>query len=157
MGQFDIGLDDTGLDEKFEILASLFCVFNFPNKPLQSSKYFRAVSTLYGLNAVELDRIADDTWGEWYNQLDGGEQLKEDEYYLHEFTRRLENAIEVLCDDMQDAFFIETTPFSFSRQFPEGINFGLCCAYCDFRWTQSESPVVCYDIIRISTKFIGNW
>ena len=115
MAHTNIEPGDIGLEGKFEVLAEMFSLFNFPKKPSRSSEYFRAVFTLYALDQLELCKIENETWKEWRGEVYKGARLNEDEFYLHEFTRRVKDAI----DEIMGAEFPKSQ--SPLRQSPQGI------------------------------------
>ena len=60
-------------------------------------------SRLYGLNLDLLDNVAKESLDEWNLQIDMGQNEESDEYYLNEFIRRLNAAI----DETTEAIFFE--------------------------------------------------
>ena len=97
-----------GLGEKLDYLAKLFRRFNFPNKPHHGSSsserdYLDSVLKLYGLNSDLLDHVAQESLDEWNLQVDMGQEEESDDYYLNEFIRRLNAAI----DETTEAMFPE--------------------------------------------------
>jgi hypothetical protein len=101
-----IDVDDVaGLGEKFEELANLFRRFNFPNKPHGAGStierdYWRAVIGLYSVNSGQLDAVAQESIDEWNLQVDMGQGQESDEFYLVEFIRRVDVAIEEDADEI---------------------------------------------------------
>ena len=97
-----------GLGEKLEYLAKLFCRFNFPNTPHHGGSssecdYFDSVLRLYVLNSGLLDHVAQESLDEWNLQITMGQDEESDGYYLNEFIRRLNAAI----DETTEAIFPE--------------------------------------------------
>lgn len=116
MAHPSIELGDIGLEGKFEVLAELFSLFKFPKKPPRGSEYFRAVSALYALNEPELCKIENETWKEWLSEVYKGSRLNEDEFYLHEFTRRVKDANEKIYETIWEVFPKSQSPLHQSSQ-----------------------------------------
>ena len=101
--------DVAGLGEKFEELAHVFRRFNFPNKPHAAGStieraYWRAIIVLHSVNSGQLDTIAQESIDKWKSQVDKGQDQESDEFYLVEFTRRVNVAIEEDADGIMQEF-----------------------------------------------------
>ncbi len=98
-----------GLGEKFDYLAHLFRRFNFPNKPHPEGSsiegdYWDCVLRLYGLNSDQLDHVAQESLDEWNLRIAMGQDEESDGFYLNEFTRRLNAAIDEITEAMLPEF-----------------------------------------------------
>ena len=99
-----------GLGEKFDYLAHLFRRFNFPNKPHPEGSsierdYWDGVLRLYSLNSDQLDYVAQETLDEWNLQIAmGQDEERSDAFYLNQFTRRLNAAIDEITEEILPEF-----------------------------------------------------
>ena len=92
-----------------EYLAKLFHRFNFPNKPHHGDsssehEYLDSVLRLNGLNSGLLDQVAQESLDEWNLRIAMGQDEENDGYYLNEFIRRLNAAIEETTETMFHEF-----------------------------------------------------
>jgi hypothetical protein len=114
-----------GLGNKLEDLAKLFHRFSFPNKPHHGDSsserdYLESVLRLYCLNSVLLDDIARESLDEWNLQIATNQGEENDGYYLNEFIRRLNVAIDETTEAMFSEFDASQLPFTQTEQQEQG-------------------------------------
>ena len=66
--------------------------------------YWNAVLTLQGLNSAQLELVTQEFLDEWNPQIEAGQGDRTDSFYLVEFTRRLNVAIDEMNDILAQAF-----------------------------------------------------
>src|SRR5271156_4031291 len=87
------------IGEKLATLALRFQRFNFPNVLEivndEQRLYREAVTDLWAMDFAELEKIEEESWQEWNLALDMGQEMETGAYYLVEFTKRLNDALNV--------------------------------------------------------------
>lgn len=101
---------DLGLHGRLQDLAQLFKNFcSFPVLPSahltrSETDYVKSVDRLFRLEPAQLDRTADETYQEWELESNMADTIRDRDYYIVEFTKRLDVALDAVNEDLFAVF-----------------------------------------------------
>lgn len=104
------------IGDKLATLALRFQQFNFPNTleivTEEQRLYREAVTDLWAMDFAELEKIEEESWQEWNLGLDMGQELETGAYYLVQFTKRVNDALNATYEELGEVFNAAQTPMS---------------------------------------------
>ena len=116
MSQFNGLLRNGDIREKLSSLALRFAPFSFPDCleiiTDEERSYREAVTDLWAMDCNTLEKIEEETWQEWTLGIDMGQEMESSRYYLLEFTKRVNDALNDSYALLGDAFNGSQTPMS---------------------------------------------